>query len=155
MSTSPAFHVGDKVEYTERTGLFLVTGVHYKVAEMGGQPGFKEIMLVGLNGWWPASSFRLVSPPAPKVFTKGQRVRWCEGGVAIEHGPFQGIGLPLYLVRTTEGVFHIVPAADLTAIPEKRWVPAIGDYRWHSKEGTYESVKYRHSPDWTLERLES
>ncbi len=99
---------------------------------------------------------------APRLFTKGQRVRWgVQGECTLEYGPFQRTeaapSIALYLVRygLSRDQFGVARAVDLVPIPEPRWVPVpVDNFRWRPPDGTTLDLTYPGKPGYTLERLE-
>ncbi len=92
---------------------------------------------------------------APRLFTKGDPVRWAPFGKCIvEYGPFAQGANVAYLVKHS-GTCSIARAVDLVPIPEPRWVPVpVDNFRWRPPDGTPLDLTYPGKPGYTLERME-
>ena len=84
------------------------------------------------------------------VFTKNQRVRDTGGleGTVVDGPDNDG----QYALRSPLGRLLLRHLDVLTVIPEPRWVPVPGTYRWKGPNGG--GVSLYPKPGWTLERLE-
>jgi len=160
-AASPAFRVGDVVEattnYPPDAPYIFRRGTRYKLAAVF----WSDVQVEGIIGRYNASLFRPASPSVaenatpPKVFTKGQKVR--EKDELEGHAPIDGKvewgpdSDNQYLVLDASGQGYLLWASALEAIPEPRWVPVPGKYRWRFRDGgTAELTPGRE----TLERLE-